>query len=72
MSDFAYVRESMYITHAHTHAHTQKLWKKRCVSREAKEEMYEGIAESSLLYGFEVWGLNVHERKRLKTVQMNC
>ena len=41
----------------------QKLWKKRCVSREAKVGMYEGIVESSLLYGSEVWGLNVHERK---------
>ena len=50
----------------------QKLWKKRCVSREAKVGMYEGIVESSLLYGSEVWGLNVHERKRIEAVEMNC
>ena len=48
----------------------QKLWKKRCVSREAKVGMHEGIVESSLLYGSEVWGLNVHERKRTEVVHM--
>ena len=34
--------------------------------------LYEGIVESTLLYGSEVWGLNVHERKRIEAVEMNC
>ena len=34
--------------------------------------MYERIVEPSLLYGSEVWGLNVHERKRIEAVEMNC
>ena len=33
--------------------------------------MNEGIVDPSLLYGFEVWGINVHEKKRLKAVEMN-
>ena len=41
----------------------QKLWKKRCVSREAKVGMHEGIVEPRLLYSSEIWVLNVHERK---------
>jgi len=50
----------------------QKLWKKRSVSVEAKVGMYEGIVEPSLMYGSEVWNLNVHERKRVEAVEMNC
>ena len=50
----------------------QKLWKRRCVTREAKVGMHEGIVEPSLLYGSEVWGLNTHERKRIEAVEMNC
>ena len=34
--------------------------------------MYEGIIESSLLYGCEVWSLKVRERKRMEAVEMNC
>ena len=34
--------------------------------------MYEGKVEPSLLNGSEVWGLNVHERKRIEAVEMNC
>ena len=49
----------------------QKLSKKRCVSREVKVGMNEGIVDPSLLYGFEVWGIKVHEKKRLKAVEMN-
>ena len=48
------------------------LWKKRHVSREAKVGMYEGIVEPSLLYGCEAWVMNVHERKRVEAVEMNC
>jgi len=50
----------------------QKLWKKRSVSVEAKVGMYEGIVEPSLMYGSEVWSLNVHERKRVEAVETNC
>ena len=39
---------------------------------EAKVGMYEGIVEPSILYGFEVWTLKLHERKRMETVEMNC
>ena len=49
----------------------QKLWKRRCVTREAKVGMYEGIVEPSLLYGSEVWGQNTYERKRIEAVEMN-
>ena len=34
--------------------------------------MYEGIIEPTLLYGCEVWTLNVHERKVMEAVEMNC
>ena len=50
----------------------QKLWKRRCVTREAKVGIYEGIAMPSLLHGYEVWGFNVHERKCIEAVEMNC
>ena len=50
----------------------QELWKKRHVSREAKVGMYEGIVEPSLLYGCEAWVMNVHERRRVEAVEMNC
>ena len=42
------------------------------MSREAKVGMYDAIVEPSLLYGSEVWVLNVHERKRVQAVEMNC
>ena len=45
----------------------QKLWKRRCVTREAKVGMYEEIVEPRLLSGSEDWGLNAHERKRLES-----
>ena len=48
------------------------LWRKRHVLREAKVGMYEGIVEPSLLYGCEAWAMNVHERKRVEAVEMNC
>ena len=50
----------------------QGIWKKRALSTEAKVGMYEAIVEPSLLYGSEVWVLNVHERKRVQAVEMNC
>ena len=34
--------------------------------------MHEGIGEPNLLYGSEVWVLNVHERKRIEEVEKNC
>jgi len=34
--------------------------------------MYEGIVEATLLYGCEAWMLNVHERRRVEAVAMNC
>ena len=34
--------------------------------------MYEGIVEPSLLYGSEVWGLNMNDRKRIEVVEMIC
>ena len=34
--------------------------------------MYDGIIEPSLLYGCEMWTLNVCERKRMAEVEMNC
>ena len=34
--------------------------------------MYEGIIETSLLYGCEGWTLKVHERKRMEAVEMKC
>ena len=37
------------------------LWKRRHVSREAKANMYGGIVQPTLLYGSEVWVLNIHE-----------
>ena len=48
------------------------VWKKRHISREEKVGMYEGIIEPSLLYGCEKWVLNVHDRKRMEAVEMNC
>ena len=42
------------------------------LSREAKVGMYEGIIEPSLLYGCEMWPMNVHERKRMEAVEMTC
>ena len=51
----------------HVSGRLQKLWKKRCVTREAKEGIYEGIVEPRLLYGFEVWGSNVHKRKQIRS-----
>ena len=48
------------------------VWKKRHISREAKVGMYEGIIEPSLLYGCEIWVLNVRDRKRMEAVEMNC
>ena len=48
------------------------VWKKRHISREAKVGMYEGIIEPSLLYGCETWVLNVHDRRRMEAVEMNC
>ena len=48
------------------------IWKKRHISREAKVGMHEGIIEPSLLYGCEVWTLEVRERKRMEAVEMNC
>ena len=48
------------------------LWSKRHISTEAKVGMYEGIIEPGLLYGCEVWSLNVRDRKRLEAVEMNC
>ena len=49
----------------------QKLWK-TYVTKEAKVGMYEGIVEPSLLYRSEALGLNMHERKQTKEVEMNC
>ena len=34
--------------------------------------MYEGIIEPSLLHGCETWVLNVHDRKRMEAVEINC
>ena len=34
--------------------------------------MYEGIIKTSLLYGFEVWTLKEHERKKMEVVERNC
>ena len=34
--------------------------------------MYDGIIEQSLLYGCETWVLNVHDRKRMEAVEINC
>ena len=48
------------------------VWKKRHISREAKVGMYEGIIEPSLLYGCETWVLNVHDRRRMEAVEMDC
>ena len=50
----------------------QTLSKKRYVTREAKVRIHEGIAEPNMLHGSEVWGLNMHERKRIEAVEMNC
>ena len=48
------------------------VWKKRHISQEAKEEMYEEIFEPSLLYGCELWTLKVRERKKMEAVETNC
>merc|ERR1712002_1070031 len=48
------------------------VWKKRHISREAKVGTYEGIIEPSLLYGCETLVLNVHDRRRMEAVKMNC
>ena len=48
------------------------LWNKRHISREAEAGMNEGIIEPGLLYGCGVWSLNVHERKIIEAVEMNC
>ena len=42
--------------------------KKRHISREAKDGMYVGIIEPSLLYGCETWILNVRDRRRMEAV----
>ena len=34
--------------------------------------MYEGIVEPSVLYGCEVWTLEVRERTRVEAVKLNC
>ena len=48
------------------------VWKTRRLSREAKVGMYDAIVEPSLLYGSEVWVMNVSERKRVQAAEMNC
>ena len=50
----------------------QELWKNRHVSREVKVGMYEGIVKPNLLYGCEAWVMNIHERRRVEAVEMNC
>ena len=50
----------------------KKVWRERSLSMKAKVGMYEGIVEPSLLYGSEVWCLNVQNRRRMEAVEMNC
>ena len=46
---------------------------KMCLKRSKSGNVqYEGILELSLLHRSEVWGINVHERKQIEAVEMNC
>ena len=41
------------------------------MKREAKVGMYESTVEPSLLYGTDVWELNVHKRNQIEVVEVN-
>ena len=49
----------------------RRVWKKRHIAQKAKVVMHKGITEPSILYGYEVWTLKVHKRKRMEAV-VNC
>ena len=42
------------------------------MTREANVGMYDRIVEPTLLYGCEVWVLNVQKHQRIDVVKMNC
>jgi len=42
------------------------------MSYEAKVGMHLGIVGRSILYGCEAWIMNVHERSKIKAVEMRC
>jgi len=50
----------------------QKLWKIRRIPSEDKVEIYERIVEPNHLYGCKAWLMNVHERKKVESVEMSC